>query len=49
MLVFNLADVFFLVGNSLLMAALIAVTIRNRDRLLPPRAWEHALRRRLRA
>ena len=26
------------------MAALIAVTIRNRDRLLPPRAWEHALR-----
>jgi lipoprotein signal peptidase len=44
---FNLADVFFLTGNLLLMAALIVVTLRNRDRLLPPRAWQRALRRRL--
>jgi len=43
---FNLADVFFLAGNLLLMAALIVVTLRNRDRLLPPRAWQRALRRR---
>jgi hypothetical protein len=44
---FNLADVFILTGNSLLMVTLIVVTLRNRDRLLPPRAWQHALRRRL--
>ena len=44
---FNLADVFFLVGIGVLMAALIIVTFRNRDRLIPPRAWERALRRRL--
>jgi hypothetical protein len=46
---FNLADVFFLLGNWLLVGTLIAVTLRNRDRLIPPRAWERALRRRLRA
>ncbi len=46
---FNLADVFFLVGNLLLMAALIVVTLRNRHRLIPPRGWERALRRRLRS
>jgi hypothetical protein len=46
---FNLADVFFLLGNLLLMATLIAVTLRNRDRLIPPRQWERALRRRLRS
>ena len=46
---FNLADVFVLAGNLLLVATLAAVTIRNRHRLLPPRAWEHAVRRRLRA
>jgi len=45
---FNLADVFFLAGNLLLMLALMAVTIRNRRRLIPPRAWERALRERLR-
>jgi hypothetical protein len=46
---FNLADVFFLVGNLLLMATLIGVTLRNRRRLIPPRAWERALRERLRS
>jgi lipoprotein signal peptidase len=46
-LAFNLADVFFLLGNLLLMAALIATTVRNRDRLIPPRQWERTLRRRL--
>jgi len=44
---FNLADVCFLVGNLMLMASLMAVTIRNRDRLIPPRQWERALRQRL--
>jgi hypothetical protein len=46
---FNLADVFFLVGNVLLTAALIALTLRHRDRLFPPRGWERALLRRLRS
>ncbi len=46
---FNLADVFVLTGNLLLVVTLIVVTIRNRHRLLPPRSWEHALRRRLRS
>jgi hypothetical protein len=45
---FNLADVWFLVGNLMLMASLMIVTIRHRDRLIPPREWERALRRRLR-
>jgi hypothetical protein len=44
---FNLADVYFLLGNLLLMATLIVVTLRNRDRLIPPRAWERSLRRHL--
>lgn len=43
---FNAADVFILVGNLLLMVSLMAVTIRNRDRLIPPRRWKAALRRR---
>jgi lipoprotein signal peptidase len=43
---FNLADVFFLLGNLLLMAALIAVTLRNRERLITLRPWERALLRR---
>jgi lipoprotein signal peptidase len=44
---FNLADVFFLVGNLLLMASLIVMIVRRRDRLAPPRAWERALLRHL--
>jgi hypothetical protein len=44
---FNLADVFFLVGNLLLMASLIVLIVRRRDRLAPPRAWERALLRQL--
>jgi hypothetical protein len=45
---FNLADLFFLVGNLLLMASLIVMIVRRRDRLAPPRAWERALLRQLR-
>jgi lipoprotein signal peptidase len=48
-LAFNLADVFFVLGNLLLMTALILVTVRHRGRLAPPRAWERALVRRLRS
>jgi hypothetical protein len=44
---FNLADVFFLVGILVLMAALIVTIVRTRDRLAPPRAWERALLRQL--
>jgi hypothetical protein len=47
-LAFNLADVFFLFGNMLLMAALIVIIVQRRDRLAPPRAWERALLRQLR-
>lgn len=46
----NLADVFVLVGVPVLVFALARVSIRNRhhiDRLIPPRRWELALRRRL--
>ena len=46
----NLADVFVLVGAPVLMVALARVSIRHRDvidRLIPPRRWEIALRRRL--
>jgi len=43
---FNVADVFILVGNLILMVSLMAVTIRHRDRLVPPRRWKAALRRR---
>ena len=46
-LAFNLADVFFLAGNVLLMATLIVMVVRRRDRLAPPRAWERALLRQL--
>ena len=46
-LAFNLADVYFLVGNLLLMTVLMVETVRNRDRLAPPRGWERALLRRL--
>ena len=34
---FNLADVFFLLGNALLMTALMAEVVRRRDRLAPAR------------
>ena len=47
---FNLADVFVLVGIALLVVALARVAIRHRDRidrLIPPRKWELALRRKL--
>jgi lipoprotein signal peptidase len=44
---FNIADVFFLVGNLLLMASLIVMIVSRRDRLAPPRAWERALLRQL--
>ena len=50
-LALNLADVFVLVGVPVLVVALVRVSIRNRDRidrLIPPRRWELALRRRLR-
>jgi hypothetical protein len=46
-LAFNLADVFFFVGNLILMATLIVVSIRNRDRLVTLRHWERAFLRRL--
>ena len=47
---FNLADVFVLLGVPILVVALARVSIRHReliDRLIPPRRWELALRRRL--
>ena len=48
-LAFNLADVFFLIGNLLLMSALIVVTVRHRGQLATPRGWERALLRRVRS
>ena len=44
---FNLADVFFFLGEMLLMAALTMEVLRNRGRLVPAREWERALLRRL--
>ena len=44
---FNLADVFFVLGEVLLMTTLIMQVLRNRDRLAPARAWERAVQRRL--
>lgn len=38
--VFNLADVFVLVGLLLLVVALATASVRNRHRLIPPRRWE---------
>ena len=46
----NLADVFVLAGVPVLVIALARVSIRYReriDRLIPPRRWELALRRRI--
>ena len=45
---FNLADVFFILGNLLLMSALLVFTVRQRERLAAPRTWERALLRQLR-
>jgi len=42
-IVFNLADVFVVGGLLLLVVALMSATVRNRDRLLPPRRWEQKL------
>ena len=44
---FNPADVFFLLGNLLLMSSLIVLSVRHRDRLPATRAWERRLLRRL--
>lgn len=44
---FNAADVLTLAGIALLMVSLTTVTIRNREKLLPPRAFWRMLRRRL--
>jgi hypothetical protein len=47
---FNLADVFVLAGIPLLVVALARIAIKSRDtidRLIPPRRWELALRRKL--
>ena len=44
---FNLADVFFMLGNLALMSALIVFAIHNRERLAQPHAWERALLRHL--
>jgi hypothetical protein len=46
---FNLADVFTLLGIAALMGTLVAVTIHNRERLLPPRAVWRLVRQRLRS
>jgi hypothetical protein len=46
----NLADLFVLAGVPVLVFALARVSIRHRDRidrLIPPRRWELALRRKL--
>jgi lipoprotein signal peptidase len=48
-LAFNLADVFFLFGNLLLMTALIVVSVRHRGRFASSRSWERELVRRLRS
>jgi len=49
-LAFNLADVLVVAAAPVLTVALVRVAIRHRafiDRHVPPRPWEHALRRRL--
>jgi Na+/H+ antiporter NhaD/arsenite permease-like protein len=45
---FNLADVFTLVGLFALIVSVCVVLVVHRERLLPPRAWERALWRRIR-
>jgi hypothetical protein len=45
---FTLADVLVLDGILMLVVALVEVSIRKRDRLIPPRRWERAVWARLR-
>jgi hypothetical protein len=45
---FNLADVFTLIGLFALIVSVCIVLVVHRERLLPPRAWERALWRKLR-
>jgi hypothetical protein len=45
---FNLADVFTLIGLFALIVSVCVVLVVHRERLLPPRAWERALWRKLR-
>jgi hypothetical protein len=40
---FNLADVFVVSGLLLLVGALASISVRHRDRLIPPRQWEKRL------
>jgi lipoprotein signal peptidase len=47
-IVFNLADVFVVGGLVLLVVALASISVRHRDRLIPPRRWEQRLVRWLR-
>jgi hypothetical protein len=47
-LAFNLADVLLLAGIAVLVPALAAVSVRKRERLIPPRRWERAAAVRLR-
>ncbi len=46
---FNVADLLTLAGIALLMVTLSSVTIRNREQLLPPRAFARMLWRRVRS
>ena len=46
---FNLADVFVVGGLVLLVVALASISVRHRDRLIPPRRWEQKLVRWLRS
>jgi Na+/H+ antiporter NhaD/arsenite permease-like protein len=45
---FNLADVFTLIGLFALIVSVCVVLVVHRERLLPPRAWERALWRKVR-
>lgn len=44
---FNLADVFTVIGLFGLIGSVCVVLVVHRDRLLPPRAWERAVWRKL--